>query len=123
MSNLESVSALRNKYPCMTGTEIGRRLGISRERVRQLLTSQGLLSAQALSKRPRCSVCGRSQSWYVKGNVCRECSKVTFICSHCGVAFKRSIANYIWKGEHDSKYTHEMVFHNRQCFNNYLKGT
>ena len=50
-STRDQVAALRRQDPNMTATEIGRRIGRSRERVRQLLVALGLPSKTIYSPR------------------------------------------------------------------------
>ena len=122
--NKQSVFTLREDHPDWTLDAIGKEVGVTRERVRQILKKKGMPTK---SKRiPKlCSVCGvrvEASRKFCSPECRRKNSSITFQCSFCGVdvTWARSVYNaqkrrgyknihcsrecsirHIWKIRHD----------------------
>ena len=91
LSNREKVIHLRNSYPERTMTSIAEEIGVSRQRVHQILLKEGLPT-----KRVRelpigyCQICEKpfSEIKYQYPKAHRECrlaaNRVTVRCNYCG---------------------------------------
>ena len=95
----EHAIKLREKSPCMTLQAIGDKCGVSKERVRQILQSEGMETKHIdTSIKYYCSRCGkRVFDQYHRNNgkprgLCYYCSQewhhVKVICSVCGKEFE-----------------------------------
>jgi|GEM_PF-3096611 len=81
----DKVVELRSQYPLMKAIEIAREIGISRERVRQILTVRGLPTTVALPPK-LCPACGHILPGENKGELCQQCLRnvqVTHVCFRC----------------------------------------
>ena len=91
-ANREAVIQLRQVNPCLKGSDIARTLGISRERVRQILNEEGMRTAFP-QKEFICNQCGIT--FTTKGSSAKFCSmkcysdstRVPIICDECGILF------------------------------------
>ena len=94
------VLALRRQQPQLNATKIASQLGVSRERVRQILKKAGLPTS--FSSGPRhCSSCGKRLFYNVrKFGMCQSCLTAsrhnqvykTFVCELCGQPFERRMS-------------------------------
>lgn len=94
----------RSRSPEMPMSQIAKAVGISRERVRQILKQQGLptraLPTKALPQ--FCSDCGAPISKTNRSGLCAKCfknyrfgqSRVTLVCEVCGSTFERTRTHY-----------------------------
>ena len=94
----KDVVSLRVNNPHMKGSEIARLVGISRERVRQILNTQGLLVRSVPRVRP-CKVCGKpithSHAKYYCSRACfHRDHQVLLVCSTCGKHFLIPTSDY-----------------------------
>ena len=94
-SNAEQVIRLRELNPCWTGVQIGQRVGLTRQRVDQILT-KAKLQNKAWRSMIACEVCDKpTPATYGNGNPRRWCSKecrriskaLKVSCSQCGELF------------------------------------
>ncbi len=98
MSTREEAIALRRKYPCMTLEVIGAKCGVTRERVRQVLSAEGLETV-ALHKHyhicPECH-CKVFAKWrtFCSPTCHWRYHHVTVQCSNCG-ALRVRLASHI----------------------------
>ena len=94
------VKEIRATNPCLSMLKIGKQVGISRERVRQILKSEKMRTKiPTKSKTYTCAVCGKkfslSPSDIIRGCTGLCCSRqcrtkycaITFICEVCGREF------------------------------------
>lgn len=91
----QQVVELRQKNPCMTSTWIADKVGLSRERVRQILKSEGLMTKRPPRLCPQCGKTVRSRRQVYCSWKCRR--KDTYIkaaCDYCG-KLKEVRASYI----------------------------
>lgn len=97
----KSVVELRNKFPCLSMTLIAKKTGISRERVRQILKSESLITEY---KKPHlCKRCGNEVVGIKDKNnklryktYCSEACKYKIIlvsCFICGTYIYKKIKN------------------------------
>ncbi len=102
----EAVLELHRKHPCLFLREIGDKVGITRERVRQILKAERI-TERGKSKRGRfftCNDCGRLYRFsYVAGSnskiYCSSCfptrkgrTYITLVCEICGTEFPRELS-------------------------------
>ena len=94
------VLSLRSQNPQLRATEIALQVGVSRERVRQILQKAGLPTS-FISGPHRCGSCGKTLTYNVrKFGMCMSCLKASrhsqvyegFICEICGQPFERRMA-------------------------------
>jgi len=120
----EKVKSLRYEHPDWTLGAIGREIGVSREWVRQILSSESL-PTRASKERPKCLYCGNPLQGR-KRYCSEECKKnfrwVTLTCSFCGKEFRRSRrdARLSYHPSRRKGYTHEngtrvRFFCDRKC--------
>ncbi|MBI4288042.1 MAG: hypothetical protein HY671_06410 [Chloroflexi bacterium] len=91
------VAELRLQSPDMPGAEIARQLGISRERVRQILAKRRLPTRVKWAPKNRCSRCNARLRDRTKTGLCLRCLKerrhmeghTKLVCEVCGVSFER----------------------------------
>ena len=120
----DKVKEIREQHPEWTLNEIGEELGISRERVRQILRSENLetRSAKRVPKpMPPCVRCGEPVPYrkriYCSPNCQRPNGRTTLHCHYCNkpVEVMSSIAK-----SRNSRYK---FFHcSRECRNNSRRG-
>lgn len=116
-TNYYKVVKLRKKYPCMSITTIGNKLGISGTRVEQLLVKANMPMKRMVVKY-YCSKCHKEISKYNKKPFCRDCGKnelVPIICSQCGILFYRE-QQYITRKTKNP----EHLFCNTECKGKYV---
>lgn len=86
---------LRKKYPCYTLQQIGDMNGITRERVRQILKNNHLLTYSS-----KCAMCGEPKH-KTTTRYCVKCRKILNTiqveCSYCHKLFPRDKALLIYK--------------------------
>lgn len=95
-SSFELVQRIRQTYPASTASEISRILGISRERVRQLLSKAKLLTNFRLPN-SLCLVCAGEIPAYQKycSRICQySVHRITIKCAHCEKDFTISKSSY-----------------------------
>ena len=118
----QKVRALRSLDLSLRMSQIGKQIGISRQRVYQILRDEGLPTKHLITKRQTkcyaCPVCGTiSKSKFC----CDECKNkwtlIPIICSGCGKLFFRSsrvlIANY--------RHRQGFLFCSKQCTGKWLR--
>lgn len=112
--------ALRKSSPCLTAKEIGDKLGVSRERIRQILKRDSLPTLRYVSK-VYCANCGKRLLHGNKTGYCKKClpiiHSVPLVCDNCGKLFIRSQTEVI-RDAKDSRYTGR-VFCSKQCQGSY----
>jgi len=129
MNTREQIAQLRQDNPCLTLEQIGYKVGVSRERVRQLLNKEGLPTKHHIRQR-YCVVCGETIPHYnTKGNTCSmKCFKklhsVTLICTACGKEFARKVSDIL---DYNARLKHRGTnksrvgfFCNKKCFGRWL---
>ena len=119
------VIRLRQANPCWHGVQIAGALGLSKERVRQILAQEGLLTKR-YSPQYQCLNCDTvfRPGNYSSIKFCSvACSKayqdITLICEVCGTSFKRRQVDYIWNVNHPHPLTgrpYDHTFCSRHCW-------
>ena len=97
--NAHRVQVIRQRNPCMTTTEIGLTVGLTRERVRQILAGAGLRTRRQPLLVGYCTQCGKELYGYrysrmkeprFCGPDCRRAyAYIDLVCDNCGRLFKR----------------------------------
>jgi transcriptional regulator with XRE-family HTH domain len=93
----KQVIELRSANLSMTGSEIAKKVGISRQRVFQILQQEGLPTGHPIKKlQYQCPVCGNISP---RKFCCNECKKkwhqVPIVCTRCGKLFLRKLTRVI----------------------------
>ena len=118
----QKVKDLRSLDLSLTMSQIGKRIGISRQRVYQILLEEGLPTKHLITKRPgkcyACPVCGTiSKSEFCCDDCKNKWSLIPIICSGCGKLFFRTsrvlIANY--------RHRQGFLFCSKRCTGNWLR--
>lgn len=119
-NTINTIIEIRDHMPSISGAEIGRYIGVSREYVRQVLKGAGRPTNALANKKP-CPQCGKP---IPKGNhkyCCQECrhnvTLVPVICDSCGkliwVSGKKKI-------RFEEKYGQKHHFCNNTCKGRYV---
>lgn len=113
--NTKSVIFFRKERPEFTCAEIARRVGLTRERVRQILFEAGLSTTrEGYGESIICPDCGGPKNSAPKR--CRDCNHkahlVELICANCLTEFEMTMANYRTRLKRGC----ENFYHNRQCW-------
>ena len=94
----EQVAAIKKENPDRQPIDIARELGITRQRVSQILKRLGYPPGRIRKPKLYCISCGKKLSPYTKGNLCRTCYIadlkekiwVELTCPVCGRLFART---------------------------------
>ena len=126
MTTKERIIKYRVENPCIDMQSIGHKLGVSREYVRQVLSSEGLPTLK-FRQRYICLNCGQQiKNRYNKmfcNNRCQyEYSSITIACDNCGILFKRRCSDIIDYPARSNGIIRKHSFCSRQCQYNYRKG-
>lgn len=129
MSNREEIIKLRKESPCLTLQRIGDKVGLSQERVRQVLSSESLPTRRIyrMGKCPNCGELFKRYSHHRKDQVkifcspeCRHSYGIgTFICDTCGKIFTRSIVCVVHNLVNYQTNDHH-IFCSKQCQGRHL---
>lgn len=115
----EMVIQLRAANPEMRASHIAKEIGITRERVRQILNDLGLPTRVGLRPFEPCLYCGKPRKW-TRMYCSRECaweSKYIYLkCMQCGNDFKRREKLHSHNVRKGSNYT----FCGKSCFGRYF---
>ena len=98
MTNIESVIAIRKVNPCATLQAISAKVGVSKQRVSQILKKEGLPTVH-WKQTYNCNQCGNiipSDHKYFCNHACEKAyntinNYVTLKCEECGHSVKRRI--------------------------------
>ena len=109
------ILALRRQNPQLTGADIGRLVGVSRERVRQVLQEEQLVTRKSY----KCTQCGK---YFVEGynyELCSsECRRAKYYspikCVTCGTMFWR-LKSVVRIRERRPEYTSKLQFCSMSC--------
>jgi hypothetical protein len=120
--NYDKVIELRRASPCATLQEIGDKVGLSRERVRQILAKEELSTNHCVVNRD-CSECGKHIRSNNKTGMCDDClykmNAIPLVCSNenCGKLFYRR--KYIIL-RNVRRYPGKYVFCSKKCQGEHL---
>lgn len=109
---------LLRRFPCGEAphgayAEIGGRVGVTREYVRQVASGLGLIVQAQRAKPPRqCVDCGAPPRKYSPR--CDACNTVTLACASCGVLFLRSRSTVVSLGP-NAKYAAGLYYCSYAC--------
>lgn len=126
-TNRDRVALIRKNYPDAKAIRIAEELGISRERVRQLLTKLNLPTSWETEPFPTCAQCG-IQFTYRPGEkssgLCKDCfmasKRSIIICFQCRKSFLLRTKDYTYRIR-VRKYEH--TFCSKQCWGAYAGRT
>ena len=111
--NKSKVIRLRLKHPCMPSSRIAEKMGVSRERIRQILKDAGVTTHFAKPKY-HCVDCGKELRR--KAIRCRECfikhSFILIICDECNAPFYRRKSDIL---QYPCSNTYGHLFCSRHC--------
>ena len=113
------IANYKGENPCLSCASIGRKFGISRERVRQILSDIGLKTR--VRKLYYCKICGKqvSRTRFYVPKICDECKRQRIIqvfCDYCGGLFLRRARLVVILAKRG--YNHS--FHNHSCQQKYF---
>ena len=96
----ERVRELRESNLFMSMSEIGRLVGISRQRVFQILQEEGLptkhLSMKVNKHRYHCQVCGKISSHQLCSDECKkQWQQIPIVCTNCDRLFFRDVHQFL----------------------------
>jgi transcriptional regulator with XRE-family HTH domain len=113
------VRDLRSANLLMKMSEIARIVGVSRQRVYQILQKEGLPTKQHIRKcLYKCPVCGVISSRKFCSYQCRKkWLQIPIICSECGNLFIRSRRKFMNSYPHHS----DVLFCSKKCTGKWLK--
>ena len=115
----KKVIQYRKKFPEMRTAEIAKVVGLTRERVRQILRDEGLSTRISPKAQRYCSQCKNP----VSGSTvtCRKCIRenawVIVPCSTCGADKEVRKSTHRYRQKEESHYSGK-YYCNRQCFYN-----
>ncbi len=132
MSNRTKVVELRVNNPCWSATHIAGVVGLSRERIRQILRGNGLpTAAVGYGKKTivemECNYCHKKFQGHSYALFCsRECRydyhRVNLVCEVCGVVFSRRYAS-IRSRYCEGRDTTDHIFCSKRCQGKWLATT
>lgn len=106
--------------PCFNRSEIARHYGLSRERVRQILSKSKINTRTQHITLPKTRYCQCGNIITTKSvRYCDECRNVPLVCSQCGTLFSRHIT-YIKRVYTNPKYKGKFVFCSQRCEGKHL---
>jgi hypothetical protein len=117
----ERVVTLKRNSPSMTQTDIAKQVGVTKERVRQLLNKEGLNNVSQIREQKRlsrtCIQCGEirpnDNSKYCSRLCHRMAHRTIVYCSFCGAAKSRMLSETkVYEG---NKNKHKHFFCSRHC--------
>lgn len=132
-TNTAKAIALRKASPCMSLQDIGDKVGLSRERVRQILTRDGLVTKHVVRQTYYCMNCGKPtrnmpRRWrryivdnevFCNGTCAKEFHTLTLTCSTCGKVFKRPAGEVINAAQHPL-HKGGLIFCSKVCHGRWL---
>lgn len=115
----DQIAAIKKRYPHKQQVDIARELGISRQRVHQVIKDLGYPPVVILDIPSYCANCGKKLAKQTKGNLCWNChladlhtrSLVELTCPQCGRIFFRR-RGYV---NSQRKCGYRQFFCNRSC--------
>lgn len=118
MNTEDKVLKLREEFPEIRAIEIHRRIGVSRERVRQILNKYNL-PTRILIEKPKCIECNINEVSY-GSKKCRDCflsnSWDITECANCGGEVKFSVSHDKYRMK-TGRYSGDR-YCKRECFYN-----
>jgi hypothetical protein len=121
MTTKEQVFEIRQQYPTTSATEIARQIGVTRERVRQILNELDLPTSFELPPR-YCPDCGAPiLSKQIRCGQCyARAHHITLRCVHCGKVFLR-LRGQVAREIRRRKHAPQRAFCSRECFDRWHK--
>ena len=117
--NFNRALELRKTTPCLTLQEVGDKLGVTRERARQLLKAGEMPTKHYhYNSKCHCAKCGKKLKVPSQSGLCHDCwatPLVPLICDQCGVLFYRRQAQVL-----NPCQPHTGYYCSRQCYGKYF---
>jgi len=112
------VKNIRRNNPCATLQVIGDEVGLSRERVRQILKKEGLTTAHYIESPYKffCPECGKPTRWKFCNKQCRD--KYLYIpvtCDNCGKINYRLQSTVLYRVKNKLNLYNGHYFCNKRC--------
>lgn len=122
VQNRGNIITLRKRYPCMTLAAIGRKVGLSRERVRQILVDENV-ETKRMRQSYICLNCRKifiPQPNHRRKSFCsakcyHEYHSLILICEQCGKPFERLVSRIL-----DQRQKHTYYFCSKICYGRWL---
>jgi len=115
LNTREQVMELRSADLSMTMSEIANSLGISRQRVFQILRDEGLPTKRYIKLKKRlyqCLVCGRISPREFCSDECKKkWHQIPIVCTRCGKLFFRNVTHLL----HNYRQHNHGLFCGRRC--------
>lgn len=114
----KQVKDLRSSSLCMTMSEIAKRVGISRQRVYQILRKDGFPTKHRVHKNQyECLVCGTPSEYKLCSKKCKKkWQQIPVTCTRCGKLFFRNKHEFL----HNYKNHGFALFCSRHCVGKWL---
>jgi hypothetical protein len=113
--NFKKAIELRKATPCLTLQQIGDKLGVTRERVRQLLNKGEMPTKHYhYNSKLHCAKCGKKLFAPSKSGLCQGCwasPLVPLICDQCGKLFYRRQLRIL-----NPRQPHTGFYCSKQCY-------
>lgn len=125
-TNMQRVALIRKNYPDTKAIRISEELGISRERVRQLLVELDLPTSFEIEPMPNCKHCGVQLLYRLKEQstgLCKDCfmasKRIVVVCFQCRQSFILRKTDYDMRKRRGYQHT----FCGQRCKGAYLGKT
>jgi hypothetical protein len=117
----KQVRKLRSANLSMTMSEIAKRVGMSRQRVFQILREEGLPTKHCvIIKKYQCLECGAVSPHKFCSDECKKkWREIPIICNGCGKLFFRDVTQFL----HNYRKHNHALFCSRNCANRWLGET
>jgi hypothetical protein len=122
VSRNDDIVAMRRADPYLTLQAIATEFGVSRERIRQILSAEGVTTTAVVRYKYICNGCGKPTSRAHRAAAepmhkgCRyRYNTVNVSCAQCGVRFRTTRGMYERKLQHRHGYKTQRWFCDRRC--------
>lgn len=123
---IEDVLVMRQKNPCATLQEIGDRFGVTRERIRQILTENNLPTRHFVQNQYICLNCRQPFKRPHKGHLfcslkCRhDYAYIKIACTWCGKLNEYHAKTMLWKIQNNPLARGKASFCDKHCQGKWL---
>jgi aldehyde:ferredoxin oxidoreductase len=117
----QQIINLRKASPCINCRQIGDKVGVSRERVRQILSQNNLQTKRFKPPKPKvqCLNCGKptTHKQFCSIQCGKDYKQISVECSECGRIFQISKNELIHRIK---RHKIDEIFCNKQCYGRYM---